>query len=111
MTERVAVVLVTGPDAEALRSIAGTVVEERLAACANIIPLVESIYRWEGEVRRETEALAILKSAESRLAALRQRVSELHPYDVPEFLALPVGSGLDAYLEWVVSATTPDADA
>ncbi|MFQ5747150.1 MAG: divalent-cation tolerance protein CutA [Gemmatimonadota bacterium] len=108
MSGRVAVVLVTGPDADSLRRLADTVVAERLAACVNILPVVESIYRWEGEVQREAESLAILKSSEDRLGDLRRRVCELHPYEIPEFLALPVGSGLDEYLAWVEDATRPE---
>lgn len=96
----VAVVLVTGPDAE-LRAVAERVVEERLAACANLIPGVGSVYRWEGEVHRDEEALAVLKTTRAGLEALRARVLELHPYDVPEFLALPVSMGSGEYVSWI----------
>ena len=96
----VAVVLVTGPDAE-LSRLAERVVDERLAACANLIPGVRSVYRWEGKLARDDEAMAILKTTKAGLPALRARVLELHPYDVPEFLALPVELGNDSYVRWI----------
>jgi len=103
------VVLVTGPDMETLVSLARTLLAERLIACANVVGGVRSIFRWQGEVAEEDEALAILKTTEPRLAALRARVLELHPYDVPEFLALPVSVGAEAYLDWVAASVDPDA--
>lgn len=98
----VAVVLVTGPDAE-LERLAERVVDERLAACVNLIPGVRSVYRWEGEVARDDEAMAVLKTTRAGLPALRARVLELHPYDVPEFLALPVELGSDPYVRWIAT--------
>ena len=96
----VAVVLVTGPDAE-LERLAERVVDERLAACANLIPGVRSVYRWEGKLARDDEAMAVLKTTRAGLPALRARVLELHPYDVPEVLALPVELGSDSYVRWI----------
>lgn len=106
------VVLVTGPDAE-LETMAERVVEERLAACANLIPGVRSVYRWEGEVQRDDEALAVLKTTRTAVEALRDRVLELHPYDVPEFLALPVEVGSGPYMRWIadcVGDVEPDPE-
>ena len=94
-------VLVTGPDEETLASLCATLVEERFCACANILPRIRSIYRWEGAVEDEAEALAILKTTEDRLQGLTERVRALHPYDVPEVVALPVAGGSEAYLGWV----------
>lgn len=99
--EAVTVVVTTAPDAEVAESLGRTLVEERLAACANVLPGVTSVFRWEGEVQTEGEALVLLKSTESVFAALRDRLVELHPYDVPEVLRLPVPAGSDAYLDWV----------
>lgn len=97
----VVVVLVTGPDADALEALGRTIVGEGLAACVNLIPRVRSVYRWDGEVHHDDEALAVVKTTRPAIGALRDRVHELHPYDLPEFLVLPVESGSDAYLGWV----------
>ena len=96
----VAVVLVTGPDAE-LERLAERVVDERLAACANLFPGVRSVYRWEGKLARDDESMAVLKTTKAGLPALRARVLELHPYDEPEFLALPVELGSESYIRWI----------
>jgi len=102
MPERgVRVVLVTGPEPATLESIGRVLVEERLAACVNIIPGVTSVYRWEGEIRADSEALAVIKTTEDCVQAARLRVTELHPYEVPEFVALEVVEGSPAYLQWV----------
>lgn len=97
----VMVVLTTLPDAQSAEALAGQLIHERLVACANVLPGVRSIYRWEGEVRRDEESLVILKTTRSSLRRLRQRLPELHPYDVPELVALEVAGGLEAYLDWV----------
>lgn len=100
----VLVALVTGPDAEALLQLGRRLVEERLAACANVLPGVASVFRWEGDVQEEGEALAILKTTRGRVEALRERVLALHPYDEPEFLALPVVAGSSSYARWVIAS-------
>lgn len=97
----VVVVLVTGPDTASLETLAGRIVGEGLAACVNLIPRVRSVYRWDGEVHHDDEALAVVKTTRPAIGALRDRVHELHPYDLPEFLVLPVEAGSDAYLGWV----------
>lgn len=101
------VVLVTLPSAQAARQMATTLVEERLAACGNILPGVESIYRWEGEVQRAEEVLLILKTTAEAFALLRERVVELHGYECPEVLRLEVTAGHVPYLEWVAASVTP----
>ena len=95
------VVLVTTPDADSARAIARTLVEERLAACGNVVPGLTSIYRWQGAVEEAAEALLMLKTSDDRLAALSERVIELHPYEVPEVLALRVDAGSQPYLDWI----------
>jgi periplasmic divalent cation tolerance protein len=95
------VILVTFPDAETARRIVTTLVEERLAACGNLVPGVESIYRWQGAVETASEVLVILKTENSRYEALESRLKELHPYDVPECLALTVAEGSLPYLRWL----------
>ena len=96
-----AVVLTTlgaGADAAAF---ARTLVEERLAACVNVIGPVTSIYRWNGKVEQDAEQQLVIKTTIARLEALEARVKALHPYDVPEFLVLRAVGGSDAYLAWV----------
>ncbi|MFQ5690608.1 MAG: divalent-cation tolerance protein CutA [Gemmatimonadota bacterium] len=105
--EAVLVVLVTGPDVETLARLGRAVIEERLAACVNIVDRAVSIFRWEGAVREEAEAVAIFKTTPARLESLQARVLELHPYDEPEFLALPVAAGSPSYLNWVVGEVEP----
>ncbi len=100
----VRVILVTGPDAEVLLDLGRRVVEERLAACVNVFSGVASVFRWEGEVQEEGEALAILKTTRERVEALQERVLALHPYDEPEFLALPVVMGSSSYARWVIGS-------
>jgi periplasmic divalent cation tolerance protein len=98
----VRIVLVTVPDAEVGKDLARKVVEEGLAACGNVIPGLVSVFRWKGAVQEDPEALVVLKSTENALPRLEKRVVELHPYEVPEFLALPVTHGHLPYLQWVL---------
>lgn len=107
MTEpAVRAVFVSGPDSATLESIGRALVDERLAACVNIIPAVTSVYRWQGETRADAEALAIIKTTEDRIRAVGLRVADLHPYDVPEFIAVEVPEGSPAYLQWVRESVT-----
>lgn len=82
-----------------------SIVEERLAACVNLLPAMESVYRWEGRVEHETERQVVIKTSRERVVALWDRVRELHPYEVPEFVVVPVVDGNDAYLRWIADAT------
>jgi len=102
----VSVVLVTTPDRESAEELGETLVRERSAACVNVLGGVTSIYRWEGAVERATEALLVIKTATTSAHALVERIEALHPYDVPEALVLPVGSGLPSYLRWVVESSS-----
>jgi periplasmic divalent cation tolerance protein len=103
---RVVVVLLTGPTAELLRTIGGSLVKERLAACVNVLPGASSIYRWEDGVEESEEALAIVKTTADRLQALQTRVRELHPYELPEVLAIEPDGGSSAYLNWIRESVT-----
>ena len=94
-------VLVTAPSVEVARHLARVLVDEGLAACVNVVPEVASIYRWQGRREETTEALLIVKTGVARYEALEQRVLELHPYSVPEVLALPVARGAPRYVQWV----------
>jgi periplasmic divalent cation tolerance protein len=94
------VVLVTAPEAGAL-GLGRTLVDERLAACVNVLPGVTSIYTWEGKREESLESLLVIKTRPERYAALERRVLELHPYSVPEVLALSVETGASAYIRWI----------
>ena len=97
----VVVVLCTFPAGELAAQVARTVVEEGLAACVNLVPQVRSIYRWEGATCDDLEQLAVAKTTAAGFEALRARLVALHPYAVPEVLALPVAAGHAPYLDWV----------
>lgn len=102
MSTGVAIVLMTAPDETKAAEIARRLVEERLIACANIFPRVRSIYRWEGKVSDEAETMVMMKIDASRFERVKDRILELHPYGVPEVLALDVDAGNGPYLEWVL---------
>jgi uncharacterized protein involved in tolerance to divalent cations len=96
------VVLVTCKTAAEARRIAHAVVDEKLAACVNILPgAVESIYRWKGKVETARERLLLIKTSRKRLAKLQAMVQGIHSYDVPEFIAIPIEAGAPAYLAWI----------
>jgi periplasmic divalent cation tolerance protein len=103
-TEPIQVVLVTAPDLETGARIGRSLVAEGLAACANLVPGVRSIYRWQGELHDDPEVLLIVKTRAPLLDALTARVRALHPYELPEVLALPVAGGSEPYLAWVRGA-------
>jgi periplasmic divalent cation tolerance protein len=98
-------VLVTAPDEATARSLADTVVGEGLAACVSLVPDVLSVYRWEGELRHDAEILLVMKTTAACVAALCERVVALHPYEIPEVLALAVEDGHAPYLAWVRQET------
>lgn len=95
------IVLTTTATVEQARELGRTLVDERLAACATIVPAVESIYRWRGEIETSGEALLLLKTDVKHLEGLRARLLAMHSYEVPESLVLPVESGSEGYLKWL----------
>jgi periplasmic divalent cation tolerance protein len=97
------VVLVTAANREEAERIARTLVEERLAACVNLVSGVHSIYRWQEAVEIAEEVLLLIKTRQEAVDALRRRVHELHSYDVPEFLVLAVEQESEAYLAWILA--------
>ncbi|NJM55943.1 MAG: divalent-cation tolerance protein CutA [Verrucomicrobiae bacterium] len=98
------VVLVTAPSLTVARQLARAALEARLIACANLIPKIESHYRWQGKIERGTEVLLVLKTTKARLAKLEKLILAEHPYDTPEFLVLPLHSGSARYLEWLAGS-------
>src|SRR6267143_2125535 len=101
MAEQILLALSTFPDAETARKISNQLVAEKLAACANILPAVESIYRWKEKIESGNETLVFFKVSEDRQSAFQDKLRSLHPYDVPEVIFLAVVSGLPEYLHWV----------
>lgn len=106
MTE-LRLVLITAPSERVAAEIGRTLVEERLMACANLIPGLRSIYRWEGQICDEAEVLLLGKTTAEKLPALTARLPALHPYQTPELLVVSVESGLEPYLQWVRASVQP----
>jgi periplasmic divalent cation tolerance protein len=98
-------VFTTLPSADKAAELAKVLVEERLAACANLLPAIRSIYHWQGKLHDENEVLVLLKTRAEHLERLKLRILELHPYEVPEVLAVPVESGYQPYLDWLAGET------
>src|SRR5215813_15364143 len=111
MADTILLALSTFPDAEIARRISNQLVSERFAACVNILPSVESIYRWKGKIESANEILVLFKISEDRQPALQDKLRSLHPYDVPEIIFVPVTSGLPEYLRWVAANCVRRADA
>lgn len=103
MTDKI-VVMVTGSNMRECKRIARSLLEKRLVACANVIPLVHSLYHWKGKVADEKECLMILKSSRDLFPTLRAEVEKLHSYSVPEVIALPIIDGAPNYLNWIAES-------
>lgn len=101
MSEKILLALSTFPDAEIARRISNHLVNERFAACANILPSIESIYRWKDKIESGSESLVLFKLSEELQTAFQDKLRSLHPYDVPEIIFIPVARGLPEYLRWV----------
>ena len=95
------IVLCSCADLDSARRIANALVEARLAACASIVPVVESIYRWREKVERANETLLLIKTTSACFAALQEKILALHSYDTPEIIGLPIVAGLEKYLHWL----------
>src|ERR1700746_2293252 len=104
MEQKVLLALSTFPDAETARRIANQLVTEKFAACANILPSAESIYRWKGEIESGNETLVFFKLSEDRQSAFQEKLRALHPYEVPEIIFIQVAGGLPEYLRWVAES-------
>jgi len=101
MNEDLHVVLCTVPDHDTAENIARTLVTERLAACVNIVPGVTSVYRWEDAIEREQELLLLIKTSQTAWPLLEQRIRGLHPYELPEIIAVPLINGQADYITWL----------
>jgi periplasmic divalent cation tolerance protein len=102
-------VLSNWPNLSAAQAIARSLVERRLAACVNVLPVVQSVYRWEGTIECTDEVSLLIKTSQQRYAELEAAIRAAHPYQLPEIVALPL-SGLPAYLEWIVQETRKEND-
>jgi periplasmic divalent cation tolerance protein len=109
--EQILIVMTNLPNAQAAEAIASTLVKSRLAACVNLLPAVQSVYRWQGKVERATEVTLLIKTTQRHYAALEAAIRAAHPYELPELIALPVTTGLPSYLQWVITETTPEHHA
>jgi len=105
MSEEFCVVMVTVGELDEAERVADALVGERLAACCCLLPRVRSVYRWKGEICRDEETVMLIKTRRERFAALRDRVIEMHSYEVPEVIALPIVAGHIPYLEWLRAET------
>lgn len=103
-------VLVNVPDENVAHAIARSVVEQGLAACVNLLPTIRSVYRWQGAVEEATEITLMIKTVEARYSELEVAIRGMHPYDVPEIIALPIVAGLAEYLGWVAAETKKDVN-
>lgn len=103
-------VLTNVPDAAIAQALAEQLVEKRLAACVNILPAVQSVYQWQGAVERANEFALLIKTVQARYAEVQAAIKAVHPYDVPEIIALPIVEGLPAYLDWIAYETKKDVN-
>ncbi len=102
MAGKILLALSTFPDAETARRISNQLVTEKFAACANILPAIESIYRWKEKIESGNETLVFFKLSEDRQSAFQEKLRSLHPYEIPEIIFVPVSSGSPEYLDWIV---------
>ena len=104
MAEKILLAISTFPDRETAQRISNQLVTEKLAACANILPGVESIYRWKEKIETGSETLVLFKLSEDRQPAFQEKLRSLHPYEVPEIIFIPITGGLPDYLRWVTES-------
>ena len=101
-------VFTTCPDARTARTLARTLVERRLAACVNLLPGALSIYRWKDAIEEEAEVVLLVKTTADRYPELERTLGELHPYELPECMAVSIEHGATPYLQWIEQCTRPD---
>jgi periplasmic divalent cation tolerance protein len=103
-------ILTNLPDLASAQALARLLVERKLAACVNILPAVQSVYRWQGEVEQAVEVTLLIKTSAHRYAELESTIKAAHPYALPEIIALPIVAGLPAYLDWITAETQKDVN-
>lgn len=108
--EQALLVITNLPDLASAQKLAHALVEQRLAACVNLLPAVQSVYRWNNAVEEAAEVMLMIKTTMTRYATLEQAIQALHPYELPEVIALPVSAGLPAYLGWIAQETRKEID-
>ena len=106
MKDQFVIVLTTLPVEGDAEKFAAQLVEEKLAACVNVLPAMRSVYRWKDAIERSDERQLVIKTASCRLTALEARIRTLHPYDMPEFVVIPITQGSVTYLSWLADSTT-----
>lgn len=106
MADKILLALSTFPDRETAQRVSSQLITEKFAACANILPGVESIYRWKEKIETGTEILVFFKLAEERQSSFQEKLRSIHPYELPEIIFLPISSGLPGYLGWVIENCT-----
>nr|VFJ73385.1 MAG: divalent cation tolerance protein [Candidatus Kentron sp. FW] len=99
------IVFCTCPTPDVARTIARALVEARLAACVNIVPGIQSVYRWQGKIEEDNELLMVIKTHQRRIIELQQAIRDRHPYETPEIISLPIDTGIPEYLAWLDGAT------
>jgi periplasmic divalent cation tolerance protein len=104
-------VLTNVPDLECAQLVARTLIEARLAACINLLPAVQSMYRWQGQIKEATEITLLIKTTSQHYDSLQQAIVKLHPYDVPEIIATPIVAGYAPYLQWIATETAKERHA
>ena len=104
-------VLTNVPDVECAQWVARTLIEARLAACVNLLPAVQSMYRWQGKIEEATEITLLIKTTSQQVDSLQKAIVKLHPYDVPEIIATPIVAGYAPYLQWIATETAKDSHA
>jgi periplasmic divalent cation tolerance protein len=109
--EQALLVLTNVPDVDCAKLVAWTLVESRLAACVNLLPAVQSIYRWQGQIEEATEIPLLIKTSSQHYESLQQAIVKLHPYDVPEIIAIPIVAGYAPYLQWIANETAKENHA
>lgn len=106
----IVIVFSTLPDVNQANLVAKTLVEEGLVACVNILPGVQSVYRWQGQIESSAEVMLLIKTTEQAYPELEQKIKALHPYELPEIMAISPVAGLPAYLDWVVQSVSSSTD-
>ena len=104
-------VLTNVPDLECAQLVARTLIEARLAVCVNVLPAVQSMYRWQGKIEEATEVTLLIKTTSQHYDSLQQVIVKLHPYDVPEIIATPIVAGYAPYLHWIDTETAKENNA